>query len=185
MLTYLTIANTQTSLTFSMIGCNKTSMLCRNAKRLDSCQSLHWPSVIDGSWDGKFGLKTKLLLVDALTEMTLNGPRNENALRSVAVRLYGIWSGDEDKRLKGCVGMLIQALVPELEKLDYSEFLQGNQKVSIDDLETAAASATPNPDGFLKRLAIVRSERLGEGAKTCTGVVETDVGALASAAHAG
>jgi len=59
-------------------------LLCRNAKRLDSCQSLHWPSVIDGCWDTAFGPKTKLLLVDALMEMTLSGLHNENALRSVS-----------------------------------------------------------------------------------------------------
>src|SRR5215470_8965711 len=41
-------------------------ILCRNASRLNSCQSLNWPSVIDGSWDREFGPKTKFLLVEAL-----------------------------------------------------------------------------------------------------------------------
>jgi hypothetical protein len=61
----------------------------RKAHHLDSCQSLHWPSLIDGSWRSGFGPKTKLLLIDALTKMTLAGPSNENALRFLAVRLYG------------------------------------------------------------------------------------------------
>ena len=46
-------------------------LLCRNATRLDPCESLHWPSVIDGSWESDFGPKTKLLLVEALINMTL------------------------------------------------------------------------------------------------------------------
>ncbi len=40
--------------------------------------------MIDGCWDTAFGPKTKLLLVDALMEMTLSGLHNENALRSVS-----------------------------------------------------------------------------------------------------
>jgi hypothetical protein len=159
-------------------------LLCRNAKRLDSCQSLHWPSAIDGCWDATFGPKTKLLLVDALTEMTLSGPHNENALRSVAVRLYGIWSGDKELRVKGCVGTLIKALLPDLDTLGYSEFLQGNRKVAIGDLRTAAASATSNPDGFLDRLVVERSRRLHEWATACKGT-DNSAGALASAVYPG
>ena len=93
-------------------------ILCRNARRLNSCQSLNWPSVIDGSWDCKFGPKTKFLLVEALINMTLSEPVTENALRSAAVRLYGIWRNDPDKRLQGCIGRLISALMPRLETQD-------------------------------------------------------------------
>jgi hypothetical protein len=63
-------------------------LLCRNAELLDACQSLHWPSAIDGGWIPEVGPKTKLLLVDALVTMTVTSDANENALRSLAVRLY-------------------------------------------------------------------------------------------------
>lgn len=122
-------------------------ILCRNASRLDSCHSLNWPSAIDGCWDRAFGPKTKFLLLKALVNMTLSREVNESALRSVAVRLYGIWSGDPDKRIQGCVGKLISALTPKLEGLGYTDFVQGNQKVMLGDLQEAAASATENPDG--------------------------------------
>src|SRR5450755_604085 len=45
-------------------------LLCRNAQRLDACQSLHWPTAIDGRWSADFAPRTKLLLVDALVRMT-------------------------------------------------------------------------------------------------------------------
>ena len=48
-----------------------------------------------GFWDPRFGPKTRLLLIDALTRMNITkDPVNENALRSVAVRLYGIYRGN-------------------------------------------------------------------------------------------
>lgn len=157
-------------------------LLCRNAGRLDSCQSLHWPSAVDGCWDANFGPKTKLLIVDALTQMALASPHNENALRSVAVRLYGIWSGDGDPRVKGCVGTLIQALIPSLVRLGYTDFLQGSQTVMRHDLERAADSATANPDGFLDRLVIGRSHQLASWAAECDGVDRTP-GTLATACY--
>jgi hypothetical protein len=111
-----------------------------------SCQSLHWPSVIDGGWDQRFGPKTKLLLLDALILMTLAHPVTEGALRSVAVRLYGVWCG-EDMRVRGCVGRLIGAVVPALQHLGYADFMQGSQTVLLTELQAAAARGTNNPDG--------------------------------------
>jgi hypothetical protein len=142
-------------------------LLCRNARRLNPCQSLHWPSSIDGEWDHRFGPKTKLLLLDALILMTLDAPKSEDALRSVAVRLYGVWKNDPDQRVRGCVGRIIGAVVPPLKKLGYSDFMQGNQKVMLADLEIAASSATHNPDGFLDRIVDDRRERLCEWAGSC------------------
>jgi hypothetical protein len=108
------------------------------------------------------------LLVEALINMTLSGLVNENSLRSVAVRLYGIWRNDPDKRIQGCVGKLISALTPKLEGLGYTDFIQGNQRVMLHDLLTAAASATENPDGFLDRLVEDRYEKLTDWAASCT-----------------
>lgn len=141
-------------------------ILCRNASRLDSCHSLNWPSVIDGCWDSAFGPKTKFLLLKALVNMTLSREVNENALRSVAVRLYGIWRGDPD--MQGCVGKLISALTPKLEGLGYTDFIQGNQKVMLGDLQEAAASATENPDGFLDSIVEDQYEKLQGWAGPCT-----------------
>ncbi|HEX6358306.1 hypothetical protein [Actinophytocola sp.] len=142
-------------------------LLCRNAHRLNSCQSLHWPSVIDGGWDQRFGPKTKLLLLDALIVMTLARPVSEDALRSVAVRLYGVWRDDQDSRVRGCVGRLVGAVVPALKHLGYADFMQGNHKVLLTELEIAAASGTNNPDGFLDRIVDDRCKRLATWASSC------------------
>ena len=160
-------------------------LLCRNANRLDPCQSLHWPSVVDGCWDSGFSPKTKLLLLDALLQMTLARPSSENALRSIAVRLYGVWQNDPDERVRGCVGTLIGALTDKLASLGYKDFLQGNKEVMLGQLEAAAASATANPDGFLDRLVASRQEDLAKWAATCsranlgpTGLSTATVGSL-------
>jgi hypothetical protein len=100
-------------------------LLCRNALRLDSCQSLHWPSAVDGRWIPGLSPKAKLLILDALVTMAVNGRSNENALRSIAVRLYGIGEGDPSDRVKGCVGTLVQALLPALRRLRYDDMIQG------------------------------------------------------------
>jgi hypothetical protein len=155
-------------------------LLCRNAKRLDPVQSLHWPSVIDGCWDTNFGPKTKLLIIDALLGMTLAQQENENALRSVAVRLYGAWEGDDDQRVKGCLGTLIASLLPKLESLGYTDFMGGNQKYMISQFQAAAKSATRNPDGFLDRLVSRRGEELSRWVASCNSI-SLRPGALADA----
>jgi hypothetical protein len=142
-------------------------LLCRNARRLNPCQSLHWPSVIDGEWDPRFGPKTKLLLLDALILMTLNSTVSEGALRSIAVRLYGIWKAEHDERVRGCVGRIIGAVVPALENLPYVDFMQGNQRVLLSDLQAARSSGTHNPDGFLDRIVTKRHDQLLAWAAPC------------------
>lgn len=142
-------------------------LLCRNANRLDPCHSLHWPSTVDGDWVQDFCPKTKLLLIDALIGMTLAHPNTEDALRSVAVRLYGVWRGDETPRVRGCVGRLIGAVVPALRQLGYIDFMQGKKTVLLSELEDAAASGTHNPDGYLDRMVEDRCEKLCSWAHAC------------------
>ncbi|GAB1511452.1 hypothetical protein [Actinophytocola sp. KF-1] len=142
-------------------------LLCRNAERLSPCHSLHWPSAVDGCWDATFGPKTKLLLTDALLRTTLANPVTEGALRSLAVRLYGIWEGDREPRVRGCVGRLIGAVVPALRNLGYTDFMQGSRTVMITDLEAAAATGTHNPDSFLDRMVDRRCRQLGNWAADC------------------
>jgi hypothetical protein len=110
-------------------------VLCRNATRLNPGQSLHWPCAVEGAWNDCFSARTKLLIVEALIKMTLAGPKNESALRAVAVRLYGIWDGEdpgsvEGKRVRGCIGKLLNAVIPSLREVGYQEFVQGNRPIS-------------------------------------------------------
>jgi hypothetical protein len=160
-------------------------VLCRNSTHLDPCQSTHWPSYIDGCWNPRFGPKTRLLLIDALTRMAIHKkPINENALRSVAVRLYGVYKGEpENSNARGCVATLIAALTPTLGRLGYGDFMQGNTEVMLSDLVEAAKHAKRNPDDFLARMAAGRAEELRKWAKPCTkGVVEQTHSTLAATA---
>jgi hypothetical protein len=154
-------------------------LLCRHAKRLDPCQSLHWPSSVDGRWLPHLAPKAKLLVLDGLVLMAVSSPSNENALRSVAVRLYGAYEGDPEPHVKGCVGTLIKAIVPELAKLDYTEFMQGARTVSLAQLRSAAAAAAPNPDRYLAKVVQDRSGKLRDWAARCPNEVGTAAGALA------
>ena len=156
-------------------------LLCRNAKELDPCQSLHWPSAVDGGWVPSFGPKTKLLVLDALVLMSKSPPVTENALRSLAVRLYGIWRQDQNEHVKGCVGMLISALITPLEGLGYTDFMQGNEEVMLRDLKKAADSAAVNPDAFLGRLVARHCKELTVWAAECR--TDTGPGGLAAAVY--
>ncbi len=157
-------------------------LLCRNAGRLNPCQSLHWPAAIDGCWIASLNPRAKLLLIDGLVLMTIGVDATENALRSLIVRLYGIWNGDPNLRVKGCVGTLIAALIPALEGLDYSEFMQGTETVKLQQLRQAASSASLNPDGYLERMVKNRSERLADWSHGCQ-ECSHDPGALGTAHH--
>lgn len=142
-------------------------LLCRNATRLDPCQSLHWPAAIDGSWMPYLAKRAKLLIMEALILMTTNRTAVESALRSLVVRLYGVWFADPSDRVRGCVGTLIKPLLPVLESLGYRKFLQGRQSVSLGQLEIPARTATANPDGFLNRLVGEKSSALRQWATEC------------------
>jgi hypothetical protein len=158
-------------------------LLCRNSKHLDPCQSLHWPSVVDGCWNPQFSPKTKLLLTDALILMTLSKkPATPGALRSVAVRLYGIFAGDPDENVRGCIATLIAVIVEPLRSLGYKNFMQGTKMVMLSELELAASSAKRNDDDYLAHMVEKRAEQLKEWAKLCTdGDLELEPGALATA----
>jgi hypothetical protein len=142
-------------------------LLCRNATRLDPCQSLHWPAAIDGSWIPGLAKKAKLLIMEALILMTTQHPANENALRSLVVRLYGVWAADPNERVRGCVGTLISSLLPAVKSLTYTEFLQARETVTLDQLQLAARSASTNPDGFLDKLVREKSSDLRRWSMEC------------------
>jgi hypothetical protein len=157
-------------------------LLCRNATKLTATQSLHWPAVLDGGWRPEFGARTKLLLVEALVNMTTcpDKPADEAALRGVVVRLYGI-SKDPQKRVKACIGKLINALLPGLERCKSQEFAQGNVMVTIESLRHAAAHHEDNPDSYLSALSDDAAARLQNWAKDATGI-PSHPGCLATAA---
>ena len=119
-----------------------------------------------------------------LTRMAITkDPVNENALRSVALRLYGIYKGEpETSRARGCVATLIAALTPSLERLGYYYFMQGNVEIMLSDLVEAAQHAHRHPDDFLARYRPAgRAAELRKWADPCTkGDVERAHSALAA-----
>ena len=58
----------------------------------------------------------------------------------------------ENKRVQGCIGTLIASVLPALERLKYSEFMQARETVTLKELRDAASTATTNPDGFLDKM---------------------------------
>jgi hypothetical protein len=112
-------------------------------------------------------MKTKLLLIDALLLMALRGEASPSALRSLAVRLYGVLNGDPDAHVKGCVGELMQAIVPALKALDVGTFMQGTYELTLEDFILAGQQAKPNPDRMLARIATERSAELGTWSMAC------------------
>jgi hypothetical protein len=136
-------------------------LLCRNSAGLDACSSMHWPSLLDGGWNPAFCPKTKLLLIEALLNMTLAAKANEGSLRSLAVRLYGIWQAEEHNAVvRGCLGMLIAEIWPRLRDLGFRNFIQGNAEIKIDKLEEAAQEAHANPDQYLRHVTEMYVRRL-------------------------
>jgi hypothetical protein len=158
-------------------------LLCRNATRLDPCQSLHWPAAIDGRWIPGLAAKAKLLVIEGLIDMTSHSSATENALRSLVVRLYGVWAGDPDnERVRGCVGTLIASLLPAVQQLTYTEFMQARETVTLEQLRVAAASAYANPDGFLERMVEKKCAVLRDWSLMCNSC-DVRPGSLATAAH--
>lgn len=156
-------------------------LLCRHATKLSVSQSLHWPSAVDGSWNPHFKPKTKLLIVEALVRMATASAPNEGALRSVAVRLYGIWRDEPKASVRGCIGKLIKVVFDRLCQFRHKELVHGIQMVTLSDLERAAESAAENPDSYLNDLSDNLANRLKEWAPACQGQPIMP-GALATAA---
>lgn len=158
-------------------------LLCRNATRLDPSQALHWPSSINGMWNPAFGAKTKLLLVDGLVQMTTNPDREatENALQSIAVRLYGIWLADTTPHVRGCIGNLIAALQDALGRLEYSDLMQGSLTVTKEKVLEATKDAERNPNDLLAAIIEARSARLKDWSIDAVGHRALGPGRLAPA----
>src|SRR5262249_29769551 len=97
-------------------------LLCRNARGLDICNSLHWPSGVNSAWIPELPITAKLLITEALIHMAL-ASHTKNALRELAIRLYGISAGDPSPRVKGCIGNLLCAILPSVRNLGYRDFM--------------------------------------------------------------
>lgn len=160
-------------------------LLCRNAGALDICDSLHWPGSVNSAWIPGLPVTAKFLIVDALVHMALAGEPTKNALRELAVRLYGVFSGDPEARVKGCIGTLIRAIMPAVEALGYTDFMKGpgHGLVTLKEMERAAADASPHPDGYFEMMVKDRSEKLEKWSLRCT-VISLSAGKLATASSA-
>ena len=158
-------------------------LLCRNACKLDIHNSLHWPSSVNSAWIPKLPVTAKLLIVDALVHMALGSQQTENALRELAVRLYGVFDGDPEPRVQGCIGALMKAILPAVQNLGYKDFMKGPEHgfVTLKQMEQAAAKATRNPDGYFEAIVEDRSDKLKKWSEKCT-AVSFSAGALAPAA---
>jgi hypothetical protein len=82
--------------------------------------------------------------------------------------------------VKGCVGTLIKAILPQMRKLGYSDFIQGNSRVTLGDFEIAAAGAADNPDEFLHRIVARRAKELTDWSLRCD-CLDTSRGSMANA----
>lgn len=147
-------------------------LLCRNASTLDINNSLHWPSSVNSTWIPSLPVTAKLLIVDALVHMALASSETGNSLRELAVRLYGISTGDPEERVKGCVGTLMTAIMPAVRKLDYKDFMKGPEIgfVTLDEMEKAACKASRHPDGYFEAIVEDRSEKLRKWSEACAGL---------------
>ncbi|MGW3290935.1 hypothetical protein ACWDR3_40515 [Streptomyces sp. NPDC001002] len=160
-------------------------LLCRHATGLTVCQSLHWPSALDGGWNSDFKYRTKLLVIEALVRMTTNSPAVEAALRSVAVRLYCIWEHEPDEQIKSCLGKLVKAVIGRLHEFRYRDFVFGAHRLMIEDMDRAAESAAAHPDVYLDKVSDELARQLGEWVLTCRAQTQgqtPDPGSLAAAA---
>jgi hypothetical protein len=135
-------------------------LLARQAGRLDINSSLHWPD-LSGQWV-RLSTTTKLLLLDALVFMALSSLPSQNSLRTLAIRLYGVWEVDQELRVKRCTAAFIGAILPTLQALGYTTFMRGLEQgaVTILQLEQVAAIASPDPDGFFDMIIQNRSMKL-------------------------
>jgi hypothetical protein len=149
-------------------------LLCRNSSELGLCNSLHWPSSINSAWIPGLPVTAKLLIIDALVQMALTSEPTQNALRELVLRLYGISANDPERRVKGCIGNLIAAILPAVEKLGFHDFMKGpghDQKdhfVSIEQIRQAADMKQDHPDGYFEKITENRSKRLREWSQKCT-----------------
>jgi hypothetical protein len=137
-------------------------LLARKAGTLDINSPLHWPD-LSRQWV-ELSTATKFVLVDALIFMAIAREASENSLRTLAIRLYGIWEVDQEPRVKRCTGAFIRAILPSLKRLRYTIFVRGLDQgaVTIDAMGVAADSATPDPDEYFEMIVERRSLNLRE-----------------------
>lgn len=155
-------------------------VLCRNAKWLDICGSLHWPPTLDGSWNSGFGVRTKVLLVEALIQMAQVKSPTQSSLQWLTVRLYGISVGDPDPYVKGCMGTLLSGLVPALHGTKVESLMFGAREIPISEIEAASRCPQLHKDRVFWELADQYRRELEEWFQVCS-TLEVAPGRLAAA----
>jgi hypothetical protein len=156
-------------------------LLCRNARSLDISKAIHWPSEVNGKWNSELPVAAKLLIVDALVHMALAN-KKANAIRELAIRLYSIWEKDPQPRVKGCIATLIHAIIPDVERLGFREFMPdfGQRLIGLDKMKCAEENRSEHPDGYFEQIVADRSEKLRQWAAGLT-ILSTSPGTLAPA----
>jgi hypothetical protein len=99
---------------------------------------LHWPSTLDQRWNPQFGVRTKILIVEALVHMARARSVNLSSLQLVTTRLYGISTGDPDHYVKGCLGILLRPLIDTLQEKDVKCLMFGRSEISLDAIDAEA-----------------------------------------------
>jgi hypothetical protein len=160
-------------------------LLCRHAGKLDISNSLDWPSSVNSAWIPELPVTAKLLIIDAPVFMALASEQTKNALRELAVRLYGVFAGDPEPRVKGCIGTPMSAILPALKDLGYKDFMKGpgHGFVTLKQMEEAALKSSRHPDGYFEAIVEDRSQQLAVWSRKCTRL-SLSVGMLAPAACA-
>jgi hypothetical protein len=83
--------------------------------------------------------------------------------------------------VKGCVGMLLEAIVPALDRMDVRSLMQGPTEITIDDIRPAATHAHANPDRVFYKVVRQRSVDLAAWSNRCS-KCDFRLGALAATA---
>lgn len=97
------------------------------------------------------------------------------------VRRHAIWKTDPDPDVKGCIALLICAVLEKVRSLGYTNFMHASFDVSLENLEAAARTPeSSDSDEYLVRLSKDRAAKLKDWSTKC--VRSFDTGALGNSA---
>jgi hypothetical protein len=143
-------------------------ILCRNARALSASSMVDWPHSIDGLWREDLPYMAKLLIIDGLVSMTINDKPVDLALSALAVRLYGIYRGETNSRVRQCASRMLHAIMPVLEQRDWDQLMgRAREAVCFKDLVGSAKEEGEAPRDLLGKLEEDRVKKLGEWSRLC------------------
>jgi hypothetical protein len=147
-------------------------VLCQNSHKLDSTKPAHWPSILDERWLPSATEKTKLLLVEALIEMSTNTQLSPGSLRSFVVRIVSMQEREGPGHFKKCLAGFVGAVAPALAgepsgDTSHTLFIDGDSKLDYAYLCKIAEEFKENPDTLYRKIAESRRGDLREWATEC------------------